>query len=107
MSKSQRAPVVDSVLDVDAWCRRAMRSRIEPMKKIARSLRVHRSLILNWFRARQLIACGVALVANVNAYGAMPRADECAPVGAAVLRDFNPCGLSSEAAASHQPRATP
>lgn len=43
---------------LDAWCRRAMRSRIEPMKKIARSLRLHRPLILNWFRARQLIALG-------------------------------------------------
>ena len=43
---------------LDKWCRRAMRSRIEPMKKIARSLRAHRSLILNWFRARQLIALG-------------------------------------------------
>jgi hypothetical protein len=28
-----------------------MRSRIEPMKKIARSLRQHRELILNYFRA--------------------------------------------------------
>jgi transposase len=43
---------------LDAWCTRAMRSRIEPMKKIARSLRAHRPLILNWFRARQLIALG-------------------------------------------------
>lgn len=43
---------------LDAWCSRAMRSRIEPMKKIARSLRVHHHLILNWFRARELIALG-------------------------------------------------
>jgi transposase len=35
-----------------------VRSRIEPMKKIARSLRAHRPLILNWFRARKLIAFG-------------------------------------------------
>jgi hypothetical protein len=28
-----------------------MRSRIEPMKKIARSMREHRELILNYFRA--------------------------------------------------------
>ena len=44
--------------ELDAWCTRALRSRIEPMKKIARSLRAHRPLILNWFRARQLIALG-------------------------------------------------
>ena len=36
-----------------------MRSRIEPMKKIARSLRQHRELILNYFRAQKLISCGV------------------------------------------------
>lgn len=41
---------------LDAWCTRAMRSRIEPMTKIARSLRAHRPLILNWFRARGLIS---------------------------------------------------
>src|SRR6202158_4235380 len=35
---------------LDDWCRQVMRSRIEPMKKIARSLRQHRALILNYFR---------------------------------------------------------
>jgi transposase len=35
-----------------------MRSRIEPMKKIARSLRVHRPLLLNWFRARHYVRTG-------------------------------------------------
>jgi len=43
---------------LDGWCRRVMRSRIEPMKKIARSLRGHRPLILNWFRARNQLAAG-------------------------------------------------
>ena len=36
-----------------------MRSRIEPMKKIARSLRQHRELILNYFRAQKLFSSGV------------------------------------------------
>jgi len=43
---------------LDRWCRRTMRSRIEPMKKIARSLREHRELILNWFRAKGLVSLG-------------------------------------------------
>jgi transposase len=34
------------------WCLRAMRSRLEPMKKVARMLRNHEPLILNWFRAK-------------------------------------------------------
>lgn len=44
---------------LDEWCRQIMRSRIEPMKKIARSLRQHRELILNYFRAQKLISSGV------------------------------------------------
>jgi len=44
---------------LDAWCRQVMRSRIEPMKKIARSLRDHRELILNYFRAQKLLSSGV------------------------------------------------
>src|SRR6476661_7659871 len=44
---------------LDEWCRQVMRSRIEPMKKIARSLRQHRELILNYFRAQKLISSGV------------------------------------------------
>ena len=33
-----------------------MRSRIEPMKNIARSLRRRRELILNYFRAQKLLS---------------------------------------------------
>jgi len=35
-----------------------MRSRIEPMKKIARSLRHHRELILNYLHAQKLLSSG-------------------------------------------------
>jgi transposase len=44
---------------LDEWCQQTMRSRSEPMKKIARSLRQHRKLILNYFRAQKLISSGV------------------------------------------------
>jgi len=36
-----------------------MRTRIAPMKKIARSLRHHPELMLNYFRAKKLISSGV------------------------------------------------
>ena len=45
-------------LFLDRWCTRAMRSRIDPMKKVARSLRTHRALLLNWCRARGQIPAG-------------------------------------------------
>jgi len=61
---------------MDDWCNRTMRSRIDPMKKIARMLRSHRSLILNWFRAKEQIALGAveglnnkAKVTTKKAYG--------------------------------------
>jgi len=44
---------------LDEWCRQTMRSRIDPMKKIARSLRQHRELILNYFRAHKMLSSGV------------------------------------------------
>ena len=43
---------------LDQWCSRTMRSKIEPMKKMARTLRNHRSLILTWFRAHGTISAG-------------------------------------------------
>ena len=61
---------------LDQWCKRTMRSRIDPMKKIAKMLRSHRSLILNWFRAKELVALGAveglnnkAKVTTKKAYG--------------------------------------
>ena len=44
---------------LDAWCTRAMRSKIDPMKKVARSLRDKRELILNWFHAEGAISAGI------------------------------------------------
>ena len=43
---------------LDAWCTRTMRSRLKPMKKVAKMLRNHRGLLLNWFRAKGEIALG-------------------------------------------------
>ncbi len=36
-----------------------MRSQLEPMKKVARTLRNHRELFLNWFRAKGALSSGV------------------------------------------------
>ncbi len=44
---------------LDGWCHDVMRSRIEPMKKIAHMCRRHRELILNWFKAKGAISNGV------------------------------------------------
>ena len=44
---------------LDQWCTRTMRSKLEPMKRVARTLRNHRELILNWFRAKGALSSGV------------------------------------------------
>ena len=41
------------------WTFRAMRSNLEPIKKIARMLRRHQPLILNWFLAGGTISAGI------------------------------------------------
>lgn len=43
---------------LDRWCAKVMRSKLEPMKKVARTLRNHRTLILNWFRAKGMVSSG-------------------------------------------------
>jgi transposase len=37
---------------LDQWCVRAMRSKIEPMKKFVGTIRNHRELLLNWFKSK-------------------------------------------------------
>jgi transposase len=44
---------------LNGWCTRAARSRLEPLKKVARSLQAHRELLLNYFRAKKEISGGV------------------------------------------------
>jgi transposase len=43
---------------LDYWCGLAVRSRLEPMKKVARMLRKHEELLLNWFRAKGEVSSG-------------------------------------------------
>ena len=61
---------------LDQWCQRTMRSRLDPMKKVARMLRSHRALLLNWFRAKGRVALGAvegfnnkAKITSRRAYG--------------------------------------
>jgi transposase len=43
---------------LDKWTTRALRSRMPPFAKLARTLRQHRPQLLNWFRARNAFAMG-------------------------------------------------
>jgi transposase len=56
------------------WCAKAMRSRIEPIKRVARMLRRHEELLLNWFRAKGTVSAGVVEGLNYNAKLTMKKA---------------------------------
>jgi transposase len=43
---------------LDEWMGRVMRSRLEPMKKVARTIHTHQPLILNWFRPPGEVSAG-------------------------------------------------
>ena len=44
---------------LDHWTRQVMYSRLEPMKEVARMIRNHKELILNWFRVKGSISQGI------------------------------------------------
>jgi len=44
---------------LNKWCARAMRSKLEPIKKFVRSLRKHQPLIMNYFKAKKRFSSGV------------------------------------------------
>ena len=44
---------------LDQWTTRVMRSRIEPLKREAKTIRRHKELILNWFRAKKMFSSGI------------------------------------------------
>ena len=56
------------------WCNRTMRSRLEPMKKIAQMIRRHKDLILNWFAAQGTLSSGAVEGLNLKAKLTMRKA---------------------------------
>jgi len=44
---------------LDQWCKDVMRSKIDPLKKFVGTLRNHRELLLNYFRAKKAFSSGV------------------------------------------------
>jgi transposase len=44
---------------LDQWCRKVAWSKLEPLKKRARSIKKHRPLLLNYFKARKVYSSGV------------------------------------------------
>ena len=56
------------------WCARAMRSRLEPMKKFVRTLRNHEDLLMNYFKAGKVYSSGVVEGLNLRINQCMRKA---------------------------------
>ena len=59
---------------LDLWCKEVMRSRIDPLKKFVRTVRSHRELLLNYFRARKAFSSGIVEGLNNKAKVTMRKA---------------------------------
>jgi transposase len=87
---------------LDEWCRHVMRSRIEPMKKIARTLRRHRELILNYFHAQKLLSSGVVEGLNNKAKVTMRRSYGFRTFRALELAVYHTLGKLPEPESTHE-----
>lgn len=87
---------------LDAWCRQAMRSRLEPVKKAARSLRKHRELILNWFRAKKRYNSGIVEGLNLQVKLRFRKAFGFRTVEAAELALYHQLGHLPEPKIAHR-----
>ena len=59
---------------LDQWCKDVMRSKIDPLKKFVGTLRNHRELLLNYFRAKKAFSSGIVEGLNNKAKVTMRKA---------------------------------
>lgn len=52
---------------LSSWIARVMRSRLEPLKKVAKRLRRHKQLVLNWFLCTPRLSNGISEGFNLKA----------------------------------------
>ena len=52
---------------LETWCKRTMHTKLDPMKKVARMLRNHKPLIMNWFAAKGPLSSGAVEGLNLKA----------------------------------------
>jgi len=68
----QRYDFADKFLE--NWVTRTLQTDLEPMKKVAKMLRKHKPLILNWFKAKGRLSSGVVEGLNLKAKLTMRKA---------------------------------
>ncbi len=79
-----------------------MRSKIEPMKKVARTLRKHSDLLLNWFRADGQLSSGTVEGFNNKAKLTMRKAYGFRTLNAIEIALFHGLGELPEPKLTHK-----
>ena len=89
---------------LDQRCTKVMRSKIEPMKAkaVAKTIRNHRELILNWFRAKKLFSSGVVEGLNNKVKLTMRKSYGFRTFKAAELALYHTLGKLSEPQLTHR-----
>lgn len=87
---------------LDGWLKRAMRSRLEPIKKVARSIRTHQGLILNWFAARKEFSSGIVEGLNYRVKLTIRKAYGFRTLEAAEIALYHTLGRLPEPKLTHQ-----
>jgi len=87
---------------LDTWCQQVMRSRIEPMKNVAKTLRRHRELILNYFRAKKQLSSGTVEGLNNKAKVTMRKAYGFRTFRATEIALYHVLGKLPEPQATHR-----
>jgi transposase len=87
---------------IDRWTTRVMRSRLEPMKKVAKTVRRHKDLILNWFRAHGEISSGIVEGLNNNAKVTMRKARGYRTSRVAIISLYHALGRLPEPEDTHR-----
>jgi transposase len=87
---------------LDQWCNEVMRSRIDPLKKFARTVRNHRELLLNYFRARKAFSSGIVEGLNNKAKVTMRKAYGYRTFGMTELSLYHVLGKLPEPELAHR-----
>ena len=83
------------------WCRQAGRSRLKPTLKVARMLRKHRPLLLNWFRYGSAYPSGTA--GSLNVWPVRPLGQRTGPYAAFKLASHATLGNAPQRDPVHRP----
>jgi len=86
---------------LEAWCTRALRSRIAPVKRFARSLRKYMPLVLNYFKAGKEISAAVVEGFNLRAKLAIRKAFGFRTAGALETALYHQLGRLPEPPCAH------